>query len=53
MSLDAELEHCHRDPSTDVTHGDPIVTGKIALARPNEFSDHNTRLAKMDREAEV
>ena len=39
-------------PKTDVTHDDPITTGKIALAHLNEFPDYYTRLAKMEKEAE-
>jgi len=51
MGLEVELEHGRRDPRTDVTHDDPIVTGKIALAHLNEFSDYYTRLDKMEEEA--
>ena len=51
MGLEVELEHGQRDPRTDVTHDDPIVTGKIALAHLNEFSDYYTRLDKMEEEA--
>lgn len=51
MGLNVELEHGTRDPSTDVTGNDPILTGKIALAHLNEFSDYYTRLMKMEREA--
>jgi len=51
MGLDVELEHGLRDPSTDVTGDDPILTGKIALAHLNEFADYYTRLSKMEREA--
>ena len=51
MGLDVELEHGLRDPSTDVTGDDPILTGKIALAHLNEFADYYTRLEKMEREA--
>jgi hypothetical protein len=36
MGLNVELEHGARDPSTDVTGNDPILTGKIALAHLNE-----------------
>jgi len=50
--LKVELEHGRRDPKTDVTHDDPITTGKIALAHLNEFPDYYTRLAKMEKEAE-
>jgi hypothetical protein len=52
MGLHVELEHGRRDPSTDVTHDDPILTGKIALAHLNEYPDYYTRLAKMEAEAE-
>jgi len=52
MGLDVELEHGLVDPHTDVTDDDPIMTGKIALAHLNEFSDYYTRLEVMEREAE-
>jgi hypothetical protein len=52
MGLDVELEHGAVDPATDVTHDDPIMTGKIALAHLNEFPDYYTRLAEMEEEAE-
>ncbi len=51
MGLDVELEHGSRDPATDVTHNDPILTGKIALAHLNEFPDYYTRLDQMEEEA--
>ena len=51
MGLDIELEHGLRDPSTDVTGNDPILTGKVALAHLNELPDYYTRLTKMEREA--
>jgi len=51
MGMNVELEHGHRDPATDVTGSDPIVTGKIALAHLNEFADYYTRLARMEEEA--
>jgi hypothetical protein len=50
--LNVELEHGSRGDATDVTHDDPIVTGKIALAHLNEFPDYYSRLAKMEAEAE-
>ena len=52
MGLDVELEHGLRDPKTNVTNDGPIMTGKIALAHLNEFSDYYTRLEKMEEEAE-
>ena len=51
MGLDVELEHGLRDPSTDVTGNDPVLTGKVALAHLNEFPDYYTRLTKMEGEA--
>ena len=53
MGLDVELEHGLVDPHTNVTNDDPIMTGKIALAHLNEFSDYYTRLDKMEKEAEA
>ena len=52
MGLDIELEHGLIDPHTNVTNDDAIMTGKIALAHLNEFSDYYTRLDKMEKEAE-
>jgi hypothetical protein len=52
MGLNVELEHGRRDPATDVTHDEPIVTGKIALAHLNEIPDYYTRLAVMENEAD-
>ncbi len=51
MGLDVELEHGPRDPETDVSGNNPIVTGKIALAHLTEFPDYYTRLAVLEREA--
>ncbi len=53
MGLDVELEHGSRDPETNVTNDDPILTGKIALAHLNEFPDYYTRLDKMETEADL
>jgi hypothetical protein len=47
-----ELEHGTHDPKTDVTHDDPLLTGKIAWAHINEYPDYYTRLEKMEGEAE-
>jgi len=48
--LDVELEHGRQDPTTDVTHDDPMLTGKIALAHLRELPDYYTRLSRMERE---
>ena len=52
VGLGVELEHGTRDPATDVTGDDPLMTSKIALAHLNEFPDYYSRLAKMEAEAE-
>lgn len=52
MGLAVELEHGAHDPDTDVTHDDPIMTGKIVWAHLKEIPDYYTRLAKMEAEAE-
>jgi len=51
MGMDVELEHDLHDMQTNVTHDDPVVTGKIALAHLNEFPDYYTRLDRMEEEA--
>ncbi|MBN2567443.1 hypothetical protein JXB02_05155 [Candidatus Woesearchaeota archaeon] len=50
--MDVELEHGSRDASTDVTHDDPLMTGRIALAHLNEYPDYYDRLERMEEEAE-
>ena len=50
--MDVEFEHGSHDPQTDVTHDDPIVTGKIALAHMKEYPDYYERLERMETEAE-
>jgi hypothetical protein len=52
MGMDVELEHGKVDPNTNVTNDDPLLTGKIALAHLNEFSDYYTRLYEMEETAE-
>ena len=51
--MDVEFEHGAHDPQTDVTHDDPIITGKIALAHMKEFPDYYERLGRMEHEAEL
>ena len=41
-----------RDPETNVTNNDPLLTGKIALAHLKEFPDYYSRLKKMEKEAD-
>ncbi len=52
MGLEVELEHGAVSPSTNVTDDDPVLTGKIALAHLNEFSDYYDRLEEMEEKAE-
>ena len=49
--MNVELEHGLRDPDTNVTGDDPLVTGKIARAHLNELPDYYTRLAVMEADA--
>ena len=51
--MDVELEHGTRDPETNVTDDDIVVTAKIARAHLNEFPDYYARLAVMEAEAEA
>lgn len=50
--LAVELEHGAHDPQTDVTHDDPVITAKIALAHLKEIPDYYTRLERMEAEAD-
>jgi len=52
MGLGVELEHGSRDPVTNVTDDNEILTGKIALAHLREFPDYYTRLGKLEKEAQ-
>lgn len=52
MGMDVELEHGLINSLTNVSNDDPFITGKIALAHLNEFSDYYTRLKEMEQEAE-
>jgi hypothetical protein len=48
--MDVELEHGRRDPLTDVTNDDPLITAKIAIAHLREMPDYYDRLARMEAE---
>lgn len=52
MGLDIELEHGLVDPVTDITHNDPILTGRIVLAHLKRVPDYYTRLQEIETEAE-
>lgn len=51
LGLSVELEHGRRDPKTDVTHDEPLLTGRIAWAHLKEIPDYYTRLAVMEDDA--
>ncbi len=51
--LGVEQEHGARDPETNVTNDDEILTGKIALAHLKEFPDYYTRLAQLEKDADA
>ena len=53
MGLDVELEHGLRNPETNVSENDPVITGKIALAHLKEFPDYYSRLDKLETEADA
>jgi hypothetical protein len=50
--LEVELEHGARDPETNVTGDDLVLTGKIAWAHLKEIRDYYRRLDLMEAEAE-
>lgn len=50
--MDVELEHGSRDPETNVSNDDPLMTGKIAYAHLKESPDYYNRLEQMEEEAE-
>lgn len=47
--INVELEHGSKDPETNVTNDDPILTGKIALAHIKELPDYYTRLETIEK----
>jgi hypothetical protein len=51
--MEVEYEHGSRDPETNVTNDDPLITGKIAWAHLKEFPDYYTRLRAMETEADA
>ena len=51
--LEVELEHGIRDPETNVTGDDVLLTAKIAWAHLKEFPDYYDRLEQMEAEAEA
>jgi hypothetical protein len=53
IGMNVELEHGARDPQTNVTNDDSLLTGKIAWAHLKEFPDYYERLQRMEEEAEA
>lgn len=51
--MEVELEHGARDPETNVTNDDVLLTGKIAWAHLKEFPDYYDRLEQMEEEAKA
>jgi len=52
VGLNIELEHGRRNPATNITNDDPILTGKIVLAHITEYPRYNndkTGLPAMER----
>ena len=49
--IEVELEHGTRDPETNVTNDDLVLTGKIAWAHLKEVRDYYTRLDTLELEA--
>jgi hypothetical protein len=48
MGLEVELEHGTKNPETNITNNDPIMTGKITAAHLAEFPGYYTALKKME-----
>ena len=48
--INVELEHGNRDPQTNVTNSDPILTGKIAWAHLKELSDYYDKLETIEND---
>jgi hypothetical protein len=51
--LEVKLEHGARDPETNVTQDDPVLTGKIAWAHLKEIRDYYTRLDRLEAEGKA
>jgi hypothetical protein len=51
--LEVEFEHGLRDPDTNVTDDDELVTGTIAWAHFKDFPDDDTRLDRLEAEADA
>lgn len=52
-AMNVEMEHGTVDPKTNVSNDDLMITGKIALAHINEFTDYYLRLDQMEKRAKM
>lgn len=51
MGLEVELEHGSKDPETNVTNDDPVITAKIAWAHLKELPDYYSRLRAVESDS--
>jgi len=47
MGLNVELEHGRRNPECDITHDEPLMTGRMALVHLMKVPDYYSRLADL------
>lgn len=52
VGMNVELEHGSRDPETNVSNDDPVVTAKIAWAHLKESKDYYEYLEEMEKQME-
>jgi len=48
--INVELEHGSKDPETNVTNSDPILTGKIAWAHLKELPNYYDELETIEED---
>lgn len=48
--INVELEHGSKDPQTNVTNSDPILTGKIAWAHLKELPNYYDELETIEKD---
>jgi hypothetical protein len=52
LGLGVEFEHGTRDPQTNVTHDDLLMTGRLVWAHLKQIPDYYSRLLKMAKDAD-
>jgi hypothetical protein len=52
FGVNVELEHGLREPQTNITNDDPVLTGKIVWAHLKEYSDYYDRLKAVEDDNE-